>query len=87
MINENQRVLLHDVDSELNKARFNLFKAAVYLEKLDAEVFRKTIGEIKKTIKDLHSASDEIVDFMNNQDFKQKSLVEQCDCGTWDMKD
>ena len=69
MINEFQRMMLSNADSEFQKARFDLFKAISYLEHADKSAFEKTISEIKQVIKDLHNSTGEIIDFMNKQDF------------------
>jgi len=77
MIDSKIRKLLSEVDSEFEKARFSLFKASIYLEKIDAQAFKTTLAEITKTIKDLGIASESLVDFINKQDFKEtdKSLI------------
>ena len=69
MINKFQRMMLADADSAFQDARYSLFKASIYLEKVEHKAFKKTINEIKKAIIDLHNSSSEIVDFMNEQDF------------------
>ena len=69
MINKQERRLLGVVDSEFSKAKFNLFKASIYLEKIGDHPFEKTVSEIKKVMKDLDNCSGNIIDFLNKQDF------------------
>lgn len=68
-MNEFQRMMLCDADKGFQEARYHLFKASIYLEKADPVTFKKTIGEIKKSITDLNNSSGEIIDFINEQDF------------------
>jgi hypothetical protein len=74
MITVAQRELLGDVDAEFQRARFNLFKAVIYLEKVDDSAFRKTINEIKTMMKDLHDSTGVIIDFINDQDFPKPDV-------------
>ena len=66
-----ERKVLALVDKEFSSAIESLFRATIYLEKIDSDVFRATIGEIKDVIKNLDQSNDLLIDYINKKDFPE----------------